>query len=191
LVVVIEKILAMTDLESGKIKIQTTVFDLGEFIADTLAPFRPRAEKNGLRIRQVIEAGVPKVVHSDRRRLGQLLETLLDNAVKFSERGEIVVTVGREKYAGQIQNRDGNNLPEPNDRLCFSVQDNGTGIPAEKQQSIFDCFSQVDGSSTRSYGGTGLGLAIAKQLVHLLGGAIGVESEAGKGTRFWFSLPIG
>ena len=191
LVVVIEKILAMTDLESGRIKIQTTMFDLGEFISDTLAPFRPRAEKNGLRIRQVIEAGVPKVVHSDRSRLGQLLGTLLDNAVKFSERSEIVVTVGREKYAGQIQSRDGTSLPEPNDRLCFSVQDNGAGIPAEKQQSIFDCFSQVDGSSTRSYGGTGLGLAIAKQLVHLLGGAIGVESETGKGTRFWFSLPIG
>ena len=89
---------------------------------------------------RLIEAGVPKVVHSDRGRLGQLLGTLLDNAVKFSERGEIVVTVGREKYAGQIQSRDGNSLPEPNDRLCFSVQDNGAGIPARKTAEYLRLF---------------------------------------------------
>ncbi|MGH7871814.1 MAG: ATP-binding protein, partial [Candidatus Binatia bacterium] len=130
------------------------------------------------------------VMRSDRKRLGQLLGSLLENAVKFSERGAIVVTVGREKSPRQIHDHDESGTAAPDDRLCFSIQDDGIGIPVEKQQVIFDCFSQVDGSSTRIYGGTGLGLAIAKQLGQLLGGAIGVESAPDKGTRFWFSLPI-
>jgi signal transduction histidine kinase len=120
---------------------------------------------------------VPVRVKGDVTRLRQVLTNLIGNAVKFTTEGEIAVLVGREASGGD-------NL------VRFEVRDTGIGISAESQNRIFDAFSQADGSTTRRYGGTGLGLAIVKQLVVMMGGHIGLESEPGKGSSFWFTIPF-
>ena len=112
------------------------------------------------------------------------------NAVKFTERGEVVVEVDRDAICNSNNGTGDERAREEGFYLFFSVRDSGIGIPPEKQEGIFDCFAQADGSSTRSYEGTGLGLAISKQMIELMGGTIGVESEPGNGSRFWFSFPV-
>jgi signal transduction histidine kinase len=121
--------------------------------------------------------------------LAQVLKNLLSNAIKFTEQGEVALEVDRDSIrvrpSGEIESAEDAII-----HLFFTVRDTGIGIHRDKLKVIFDSFSQADGSISRSYEGTGLGLAISKQLVELMGGAIGVESEAGKGSRFWFSLPM-
>lgn len=131
---------------------------------------------------------MPVWFYGDRKLLGQLLANLIDNAIKFTDRGK--VAVGAE-YDGIATCGDGTgDLPEPSGNLLFFVHDTGIGIPVEKRGLIFDRFTQIDGSTTRRHGGVGLGLAMAKLSAELMGGTIGVDSEMAEGSRFWFTLPL-
>jgi signal transduction histidine kinase len=120
-----------------------------------------------------------------------VIENLVDNAVKFTSEGDVAVEVDRISatvgFGGEVV---ANGCTATDDCLCFSVRDSGIGVSRNKQEMIFDPFSQADGSSSRSYEGIGLGLAISKQLVELMGGKIGIDSEANHGSRFWFTLPL-
>jgi signal transduction histidine kinase len=189
LLTVIDDILAIAALEAGNVTIETTSFDFRAFIAESAAPFIEQAEKKGLRLTITIANTVPSVVQCDRKQLAQVLQNFLSNAVKFTDRGQVALEVDRDSIltqrSGATGNGDGTAV-----YLFFTVRDTGIGIPHDKLKVIFDSFSQADGSSSRCYEGTGLGLAISKQLVDLMGGTVGVESEPGKGSRFWFSLPM-
>jgi len=134
---------------------------------------RPRAQEKDLALQSCVESAVPRTVILDPDRVCQVLVNLIGNAVKFTERGEVVVSVKTE-----------------GERLLFAVSDTGPGIDGNTHKLLFRSFSQVDGALTRKHGGTGLGLAICKGLVELMGGEIGVESEPGSGSTFFFTLPL-
>ena len=171
-------ILDLSKIEADKIEIENIDFDVRitvEGVIDTLAP---KASAKGLELACMIHHQVPSLVRGDPGRLRQILVNLLGNAIKFTEKGEVVVGVDLQEEA---QDRA---------TLLFSVTDTGVGIPREKRDRIFQSFTQVDGSTTRKYGGTGLGLSICKRLVELMGGQIGVDSEPGKGSRFWFTVAL-
>jgi PAS domain S-box-containing protein len=190
LIRVIEEILAMAELDAGRARLHPSVFDLGQYLRESCEPYRCLAKQKGLRFTLGIATDVPARVHGDRTRLEQVLGRLLSNALKFTRQGEISVDV---RPAATIAQRTPFVTNSPHDldgAIYFTINDTGIGVAAEKQSVIFERFVQADGSSTRSFGGAGLGLAIAKQLVELMGGAIGVESEPGKGSRFWFALPL-
>ena len=189
LLLVIEEILNMAELDSGKIKVEKTTFDVGDFMNQATAPFRRRAKEKGLQFDVSVVGTVPASVYCDRRRVGQILANLMSNAIKFTEQGRVVVeVVWQSPQKGEAQE---NTRGTDAENIYFSIRDSGIGISPEKQSVIFDCFSQADNSSTRRHGGTGLGLTIAKRLVDLMDGSIGVSSEPGKGSNFWFTLPIG
>ena len=194
LMTVIDDILDMASLEAGRVKVETTRFDFRAFMNETTAAFIRQAEEKGLRLGVMISAKVPAHVRCDRMRLGQLLHNLLSNAIKFTESGEVVVEVDRGAISCDLseENKTAKKRSSHGQAfyLFFAVRDTGIGIERAQQEVIFDRFSQADGSSHRCYEGTGLGLAISKQLIELMGGTIGVDSEPGKGSRFWFSLPI-
>ncbi|TIU76585.1 MAG: hybrid sensor histidine kinase/response regulator, partial [Mesorhizobium sp.] len=134
------------------------------------------AEKN-LELIVRVDPRLPGFVVGDAGRFRQIVTNLLGNAVKFTEKGHVLIDVGGDVVDGTVQ-------------LKVRVEDTGIGIPAEKLQSVFEKFAQVDGSSTRRHEGTGLGLAISARLVDLMGGKIGVESEIGRGSVFWFAVPL-
>ncbi len=138
-----------------------------------------RAEAKGLELECSLPENLPAYVRGDPGRIRQVLVNLVGNAIKFTQEGEVIVRVEVESEMAETC------------RLRFSVTDTGDGIPPELQARIFQRFIQADGSTTRRYGGTGLGLAISRQLVERMGGTIGVESEAGKGSTFWFVVPVG
>jgi two-component system sensor histidine kinase/response regulator len=172
----IEDILDLSKIEAGRIELDTIDFDLRatiEGVADTLAH---RASTKGLELACMIPHEVPVLLRGDPNRLRQILMNLGGNAVKFTEKGEVVI---RAELSEQTENQT---------TLLFSITDTGIGIPKDQQEKIFESFTQADGSHTRKYGGTGLGLSISKQLVELMGGKIGVESQPDKGSRFWFTL---
>ena len=190
LMLVIEEILAMAELETGRVAPHRTVFDLGECLREYAEVYRRLAEQKGVRFELEIASALPANVRGDRKQLGQVLDRLLSNAIKFTQQGEIAVHVEAEPTAGRC-------IPFGHDRqdgfdgnIRFTIDDTGIGIAAEKQRVIFERFVQANGASTRRYGGTGLGLTIAKQLVELMGGTIGVKSELGKGSQFWFTLSM-
>jgi len=187
-------ILDMAALEAGKVTIENACFDLRAFMQESLAAFKPLAEERGLCLTMAIGARVPSQIHCDRKRLKQLIENLLDNALKFTDEGDVAVEVDcAPSLTSSAQDNPVSEVCRAKAGgacLLFSVRDSGIGIPHDKQEIIFDPFSQADGSSNRSYEGIGLGLAISKQLVELMGGRIGVESEPQGGSRFWFTLPL-
>jgi two-component system, sensor histidine kinase and response regulator len=175
LLILINDILDFSKIEAGKLEIETIDFDLGitlDSFTDTMAM---KAFSKGAEFACLIREDVPLALKGDPGRLRQILTNLTGNAVKFVEKGDIFVRVSVDK-------EDTDTV-----RLLFEVIDNGIGIPEDKIGLLFDPFTQVDVSTTRKYGGTGLGLAISKQLVMLLKGDIGVESDVGKGARFWFT----
>ena len=171
-------ILDLSKIEADKIEWETIDFDLRvtvEGVADTLVR---KASDKGIELACMIHHQVPSLLRGDPGRLRQILMNLAGNAVKFTERGEVVITVEVEEET------------EKKASLVISVTDTGVGIPQEKQKKIFESFTQADGSTTRKYGGTGLGLSICKRLVELMNGRIGVESQPGKGSRFWFKVAL-
>ena len=179
LLTVINDILDFSKIEAGKMEFEALPFDLRDSLGETMKTMGFRAHQKGLELLCDVRPDVPAAVIGDEGRLRQVLVNLVGNAIKFTDRGEILVTVARESET------------EDGVRLRFSVRDTGVGIPADKQQKIFEAFSQADESMTRKYGGTGLGLTICKRLVGMMGGEIWVESALGKGTTFHFTANLG
>ncbi|HVK10283.1 MAG TPA: ATP-binding protein, partial [Gemmataceae bacterium] len=176
LLTVINDVLDFSKIEAGKLALAPVEFHLRDDLGDTLKTLTHRAHEKGLEIAYGVAADVPDTVVGDLGRLRQVLVNLVGNAIKFTERGEIAVHVGR--VAG------------PDLTLRFQVRDTGIGIPRDKQALIFEAFEQADQSKTRVYGGTGLGLAISARLVALMGGAIRVASEPGRGSTFTFTVQL-
>ena len=179
LLALINDILDLSRIEAGKLRVDHAEFSLPSALAETASMFALQARAQGLEFISNLGPGLPEWVVGDPGRLRQVLTNLLGNAIKFTERGQVAL-----KAEALSQTRDGV-------QLKFTVHDSGIGIPSIEQGRLFDTFTQVDESNTRKYGGTGLGLAISKQLVELLGGEIGFESEPGKGSRFWFTANFG
>ncbi|MDT8990505.1 PAS domain S-box protein [Curvibacter sp. APW13] len=179
LMVILNDILDFSKIEAGKLSIESVAFAPRELVRDCLRSLQARAQAKGLRLDHDLPPGLPEQLLGDPVRIGQVLTNLCDNAVKFTAQGSITVTVTA--------------LPGAEAAHCllqFSVRDSGIGIPADKQASIFEAFSQADTSTTRQYGGTGLGLTICARLVDLMGGRIWVESEPGAGSTFHFTVRL-
>ncbi len=175
---IVDDILDYSKLEADKLELETTGFNLREVLESIITLMERPAEAKGLRLLLNIEQGVRLPVRGDPVRLRQVVSNLVSNAVKFTERGSVTLNVKRlRETAAQHQ-------------LRFEVRDTGIGIGKSAQEHLFQAFSQADASTTRLYGGTGLGLVICQRIVTLMGGSIGVESEAGQGSTFWFEIPL-
>ena len=172
---VINDVLDFSKIEARKLELEIADFDLRDILESAVQLLSAEAARKGLRLQQTIGAGIPRRLRGDSGRLRQVLLNLCGNAVKFTSSGTVSIET-------RLDRQDGISAV-----IRFTVEDTGIGIAADRQAEIFSPFTQADGSTTRKYGGTGLGLAISKQLVELLGGQIGVESEAGKGSKFWFA----
>jgi signal transduction histidine kinase/DNA-binding response OmpR family regulator len=182
---IINQVLDFSKIEAGKLELSERDFDLSLIVEEVVVILAQKATAKGLELACQIDPSVPSSVRGDDDRLRQVLMNIINNAIKFTSSGEVVVRVSAAE------------LPEPQtggaDRsltLRFTVTDTGTGIPSERMDRLFKSFSQVDSSITRQFGGTGLGLAISKQLVELMGGQIGVESTSGQGSMFWFTVRL-
>ena len=178
LLTIINDILDFSKIEAGKLTMEITDFSLREALEDVAEMLAPRAQAAGLEILSHVPAEVPEHLRGDPGRIRQIMTNFVGNALKFTPQGEVVLE------ARVLQE----SASEATVRL--SVRDTGIGIPHSRQEAIFESFTQVDGSTTRRYGGTGLGLTICRQLTHLMGGRIGVESELGKGSTFWVELSL-
>ena len=177
LLVLLNDILDFSKIEAGKLELEMIDFDLRSVAEETVKTLASKAHEKGLELLCLIHSDVPKGMRGDPTRLRQVLLNLASNAVKFTTRGEVVVEIGRVTLA------DGRPA------LRFGVRDTGSGISDERKGSLFQLFSQLDASTTRKFGGTGLGLAISKQLVQLMDGTIGVDTELNRGSTFWFVVP--
>jgi len=173
LMTVINDILDYSQLQAGRLEIHPEVVDLRSVAQNAFEVFLPRAQNTGLDYRLELDPALPTWVQTDRHRLMQVLVNLLGNALKFTHQGEVVMRV-QWHHPG----------------VLFAVHDTGIGIAKDQQSRIFSRFSQADQGIQSRYGGNGLGLAISRQLVHLLGGEMGFESELGVGSRFWLRLPL-
>ncbi len=196
---IINDILDLSKLEAGEMRLETIEFDLSICLDEVLDLLATPAQQKGIELVALIDSDVPLRIRGDAARLRQILTNLINNAIKFTEAGEVVIEVSTGRIPGLSAPSGDQKLLEKiqplklgSNRslfLLFKVTDTGIGIAAEDQKKLFQSFTQVDASTTRKYGGTGLGLAISKQLVELIGGQIGVESTAGTGSTFWFTVP--
>jgi signal transduction histidine kinase/DNA-binding response OmpR family regulator/CHASE3 domain sensor protein len=169
----INDILDLSKIEAGRMEVHTESVDLSRLLSDLSRSFAPIAKQKGLAFFTGIEPGCPPVIETDRQRLEQILRNLLSNAIKFTEKGTVELTISRT--------REGT--------VAFAVRDTGIGISSENQKAVFEAFHQADGTISRRYGGTGLGLSISRELAHLLGGVITLQSEPNQGSTFTVSLP--
>jgi PAS domain S-box-containing protein len=200
LLVIINDLLDFSKIEAGKMELDPAPFSLRTAVADTLRSLAVRAHAKGLELVCHVQPDVPDALVGDAGRVRQVLLNLVDNAIKFTDHGEVVVRVGCEMGPIGRMGPIGPISPirpispvseSPEARLTFEVHDTGIGIPKDKQTSIFRAFEQEDTSTTRKYGGTGLGLTIASRLAALMGGEITVESEPGRGSTFTFTARFG
>ncbi|MBU1195165.1 MAG: response regulator [Proteobacteria bacterium] len=175
LLVLINDILDFSKMEARMLEIESINFNLSVTMDSVCDIFAAKAYEKGIEFACLIQPNVPENLIGDPGRLRQVLTNLLGNAIKFVEKGEILIKVSRRLESEQKV------------ELLFEIRDTGIGIPEEKTAKLFNSFSQVDASTTRKYGGTGLGLAISKQIVQLMEGEIGVYSQVNKGSTFWFS----
>ncbi|MBE9179611.1 PAS domain S-box protein [Oculatella sp. LEGE 06141] len=178
LLALINSILDFSKLEAHEMEPETLNFDVSNCAEDVVDLLAAAAHLKGLEIVTLIDPKVPTQVRGDLGRLRQILTNLVSNAIKFTEFGEVVIRMSLQAETTSHAS------------ILFSVDDTGVGIPAADHPKLFQPFSQVDASTTRRYGGTGLGLAICKQLVDLMGGRIGLHSQAGQGAQFWFTIPF-
>ncbi len=180
---ILNDLLDFSKIEAGKLELDPADFSLRAELRDTLRALATRAHRKGLELVSHVEANVPDALVGDASRLRQVLVNLIGNAIKFTEKGEVVLRVEIEADAGSAPIRESS--------IRFVVSDTGIGIPSDKRAMIFRPFEQEDTSTTRRYGGTGLGLTIAARLVAMMGGAISVESESGRGSTFAFAARFG
>lgn len=176
---IINEILDFSKIEAGKLELEEAAFGLDEELRPLLRMMENRAREAGVVMEWRFAPETPERVVGDLGRLKQVLTNLIGNAIKFSPGGEVQVDIGAEAAS------------EEKVVVRFAVRDTGIGIAAEKQASIFEAFTQADGSTARRFGGTGLGLTISQRLVNLMGGELRVESELGRGSHFWFAIPLG
>jgi CheY-like chemotaxis protein/HPt (histidine-containing phosphotransfer) domain-containing protein len=176
---VINDILDLSKIEAGRFDLAPVEFDARELVAEVTDLFCERCTSKGLEFVYFVSEDVPRRVVGDSARLRQVLINLVGNAMKFTEVGEILIEVSLSRQS------------DDQVTLLFSVKDTGIGIEPDQQKRVFDSFHQVDSSMTRARGGSGLGLSIVRELVRLMGGGVGVESEVGRGSQFWFTVPLG
>jgi len=171
---ILNDILDLSKIEAGYLELENTQFNLRELVEDVLELYTLKAQEKGVELACYVSPECASLFQGDSGRLRQILLNLVSNSIKFTEQGTVRLTVNQVK----------NNL------IRFEVRDTGIGVSKELQSSIFEAFRQADGSTTRKYGGTGLGLAISRELVELMQGELGVESEEGSGSKFWFEVPL-
>ncbi len=179
---IINEILDLAKVESGKLELNVEHVDLKECAQDIEKNYRHLIEEKGLKFRLNLDDKLPESIRTDEQRVKQVIKNFLSNAIKFTEKGSITIDFTKVDKNTDLSNSGLN----PSDAVAISVNDTGKGISKEKQQLIFEAFQQEDGTTSRKYGGTGLGLSIAKEMAHLLGGEIQLKSEAGKGSTFTF-----
>jgi len=170
---IINEILDLSKIEAGKIELEQIDFSIRDVVEQVKQTLQQKATEKNIELLTTIQATVSEIVIGDKVRLSQVLMNLVGNAIKFTEKGSVQLSINQEQ-----------------DQLSFSITDTGIGIPRDKLQNIFENFTQANSSDTRKYGGTGLGLSISKQLVELMGGGISIESEVGYGTTFSFSINL-
>jgi PAS domain S-box-containing protein len=180
LLTIINDILDYSKIEAGRLELEIAPFDVRECLDNALDLFAGQARGKHIRLESVIAPHVPRHVAGDATRLRQVLVNLIGNALKFTDTGEVKVSVDAEPVDAMTRRQ----------QLTFAVSDTGIGIPPEGMERLFKSFSQVDASTTRRFGGTGLGLAISKRLANLMGGTMWVESEPGRGSTFHFTMEV-
>ncbi|MDH3342445.1 MAG: ATP-binding protein, partial [Gammaproteobacteria bacterium] len=176
---ILNDILDLSKIEAGKLEFERIPFDLRETVNDVVTLHALKAEQTGIYLNSEIDKAVPEMVVGDPTRVRQVLVNLISNAIKFTSEGGVIVRV-------KLKLKD-----EKEALVRVEVEDTGVGIPTNKHQKLFMAFSQADGTTTRKYGGTGLGLTIVKQLVEMMHGNLGIESELGVGSKFWLVMPLG
>ena len=179
LLAILNDILDLSKIEAGKLNFENISFDLNQIIKDIVTLYSLKSEQQGVLLVQEIDESLPVSLMGDPTRLRQVIVNLVSNALKFTDRGEVKINVEVVKF----------NTDKDTDSIDvkISVSDTGIGIPEAAQKTLFNAFTQADGSTTRKYGGTGLGLAIVSQLVDMMGGILGVDSVEGEGSQFWFT----
>ena len=185
---IINDVLDINRIESDAMRLEDKVFDLNELLSSIMASFQTAAEQKGLTIQGAYAISEPTLMRGDPARLRQIIGNLLNNAMKFTDSGGVELTaedISADSVPMPLS------LPETKRGIRFAVTDTGAGIDPNRQESIFEVFTQQDGSISRKFGGAGLGLAIVRRLVELMGGRIGIESAVGKGTTVTVSIPFG